>query len=176
MKEGDIDLSQGEARREFSEKQQSDYERLKADEVLTLKECVNIDHMVSAQMSRPAQKGSPVKPTQAPPTQGRWNALSLYWFISLVNNLMSGYYFLSCLFVVFCPYVDMFVGGAAVHRPSSDFPVSYQMAAPLNEAELTALLMASPLYQKLEQLKKTVAGGALSGSNKQMSMGGYYNI
>lgn len=33
------------------------------------------------------------------------------------------------------------------------------MAEPLNEAELTALLMASPLYHKLEQMKKTLAEG-----------------
>lgn len=34
------------------------------------------------------------------------------------------------------------------------------MAAPLNEAELMALLMASPMYQKLENIKKSVASGA----------------
>lgn len=38
-------------------------------------------------------------------------------------------------------------------------PASYQMAAPLNEAELMSLLMASPVYQKLEQIKDAVKNG-----------------
>lgn len=33
------------------------------------------------------------------------------------------------------------------------------MAAPLNEAELMSLLMASPVYQKLEQIKDAVKNG-----------------
>lgn len=41
-----------------------------------------------------------------------------------------------------------------------DLPQSYSMAAPLNEAELMALLMASPMYQKLEDIKKSMANGA----------------
>ena len=40
-------------------------------------------------------------------------------------------------------------------------PTSFTQAAPLNEAELLALLMASPLYQKLEKVKRAVASGAL---------------
>ncbi|RUS80922.1 hypothetical protein EGW08_011303, partial [Elysia chlorotica] len=40
-----------------------------------------------------------------------------------------------------------------------EMPNAFTMAAPLNEAELTALLMASPLYKKLESMKKSVAGG-----------------
>lgn len=40
-----------------------------------------------------------------------------------------------------------------------EMPAAFSMAAPLNEAELTALLMASPLYKKLETMKKAVAGG-----------------
>lgn len=36
-------------------------------------------------------------------------------------------------------------------------PSSFVQAAPLNEAELLALLLASPLYQKLENVKKAVA-------------------
>ena len=50
-------------------------------------------------------------------------------------------------------------------------PASYKMAAPLNEAELTALLMASPLYQKLEQMKKSMAGGAGSGKAHKLPEG-----
>ena len=38
-------------------------------------------------------------------------------------------------------------------------PVSYAMAEPLNEAELTALLMTSPLYHKIEEMKRTLTGG-----------------
>ena len=47
---------------------------------------------------------------------------------------------------------------------ASQMPSGFQMAAPLNEAELTALLMASPLYQKMEQIKQAVAKGAVAGS------------
>lgn len=54
---------------------------------------------------------------------------------------------------------------------NQQLPVSYQMAAPLNEAELTALLMASPLYHKLEQLKKTIGKGGLAAGKKQGSTG-----
>jgi len=42
-------------------------------------------------------------------------------------------------------------------------PVSYAMAEPLNETELTALLLASPLYQKLEDMKRTLTGGVKLG-------------
>ena len=50
-------------------------------------------------------------------------------------------------------------------------PASYQMTAPLNEAELTALLMASPLYRKLEQIKKSLAGGAGAGKVHKLPEG-----
>jgi hypothetical protein len=43
----------------------------------------------------------------------------------------------------------------------SSVPAAFHQAAPLNEAEMLALLMASPLYQKLEKVKKAVANGAL---------------
>jgi hypothetical protein len=43
--------------------------------------------------------------------------------------------------------------------PQEPLPPSYQMAAPLNEAELMSLLMASPMYQKLEQIKDAVQNG-----------------
>lgn len=43
--------------------------------------------------------------------------------------------------------------------PQEQMPASYQMAAPLNEAELMSLLMASPVYQKLEQIKDAVKNG-----------------
>jgi len=46
-----------------------------------------------------------------------------------------------------------------VIQPQS-LPESYQMAAPLNEADFTALLMSSPLYRKLENIKKLVEEGA----------------
>lgn len=39
-------------------------------------------------------------------------------------------------------------------------PPSYNMAAPMNETELVALLMASPLYQKLESIKSQIEKGA----------------
>lgn len=43
--------------------------------------------------------------------------------------------------------------------PSKPMPDAYKMTAPLNEAELMSLLMASPLYKKLEEMKNTVANG-----------------
>ena len=45
-------------------------------------------------------------------------------------------------------------------RAAPDLPPSYNMAAPLNETELMALLMASPLYQKLENIRKTIEKGS----------------
>ena len=45
-------------------------------------------------------------------------------------------------------------------------PMSYAMAEPLNEAELTALLMASPLYHKLEAMKKTLTEGRVKVGHK----------
>ena len=41
-----------------------------------------------------------------------------------------------------------------------ELPSRYNMAAPLNDAELVALLMASPLYQKLESIKSQIEKGA----------------
>ena len=46
------------------------------------------------------------------------------------------------------------------------------MTAPLSDEELTALLMASPLYHKLEQIKKAVSGGAFK-VGKQLKEGKY---
>jgi hypothetical protein len=45
-------------------------------------------------------------------------------------------------------------------------PPSYKMAAPINEADLVALLMASPLYQKLESIKSQIERGAHKGDKK----------
>ncbi|XP_077985306.1 uncharacterized protein LOC144439946 [Glandiceps talaboti] len=42
---------------------------------------------------------------------------------------------------------------------SGEMPASYNMAAPLSDKELTALLMASPLYKKLEELRDLVSKG-----------------
>ena len=51
---------------------------------------------------------------------------------------------------------------------NQQMPASYAMTAPLNDEELAALLMASPLYQKLDQIKKAVAnGGARTGKKIQ---------
>lgn len=50
-------------------------------------------------------------------------------------------------------------------------PQAYQMAAPLKEAELMALLMASPMYQKLENIKKSVAEGTHKSPKHKMEEG-----
>lgn len=60
---------------------------------------------------------------------------------------------------------------AATSQPAG-LPASYTMAAPLNEAELTSLLMASPLYQKLEAIKKSIASGGVRTGHK-MAPGKY---
>ena len=114
-----------EARRELAEKQRSEVERMKADEVLTLKECVNIDHMVSS-AKRPEPMGAPATQTAVP---------------------------------------------AAAATESPVLPAGYKMAAPMSEVELTALLMASPLYQKLEAIKKQVAGGVAKLPKHKMAAG-----
>ena len=58
-------------------------------------------------------------------------------------------------------------------RAAPDLPPSYNMATPLNERELMALLMASPLYQKLENIRKTFEkgnGGSAEGKESTKSM------
>ena len=52
------------------------------------------------------------------------------------------------------------------------------MAAPLNDAEFTALLMASPMYQKLEQIRRNVASGAVSVAKnaRKMAPGKYDSL
>ncbi|KAH3741464.1 hypothetical protein DPMN_048189, partial [Dreissena polymorpha] len=44
--------------------------------------------------------------------------------------------------------------------PRQELPPMYKEAAPINDAELVALLMASPLYQKLESIKTQIEKGA----------------
>ena len=83
--------------------------------MLTLKECVGIDHLVSPTRPVVTPQSAPI--TGKPPGSG------------------------------------------------DNMPSSFRMAGPLNEAELTALLMASPLYQKMEQLKKAVSAGMIQTKN-----------
>lgn len=54
---------------------------------------------------------------------------------------------------------------------SQAMPTGYQMTTPMNEAELTALLMASPLYQKMEQIKQVVAKGAINKGGRKSPQG-----
>ena len=97
-------------------------------QVLTLKESVNIDHLVS-------QAGA----------------------VTVVTPATAG------TTVV----VDSAATPAAVAPTSyAALPEAYQMAAPLNEVELTALLMASPLYHKMEKIKKNIANGGVKFGNK----------
>lgn len=39
-------------------------------------------------------------------------------------------------------------------------PAAFTMTAPLNETEVMSLLMASPMYQRLEQMKSTLTSAA----------------
>ena len=59
--------------------------------------------------------------------------------------------------------------GGPVAPSGGQMPQSYTMAAPLDDNELTALLMASPLYNKLEQMKKAVSSGGLRTGHKMAS-------
>lgn len=128
MKEKERELESGadEAKREFDERQRNNYESLKTDEVLTLKESVNIDSMVGG-------VGAKRGPVAAAPVVA--------------------------------------AAAAPVQTSGAPMPASYQMAAPLNEAELTALLMASPLYQKLEQIKKSMTNGAGASKGHKLAEG-----
>ena len=54
---------------------------------------------------------------------------------------------------------------------ATPLPASYQMAPPLNETELMALLMASPMYHKLEAMKKTVEDGGLKAPKHKVEPG-----
>lgn len=98
--------------------------------VLTLKESVNIDHMVAAQ-----SRGTPreVERADEEDTGGR---------IAEAGGMAA-------------PVVT-----PSLAPTTQAMPQSYKMAAPLDDAEFTALLMASPLYQKLEQIKKSLKNGA----------------
>lgn len=42
---------------------------------------------------------------------------------------------------------------------TEQMPASFKMAAPMTDGELTALLMSSPLYQKLQDIQDIVGGG-----------------
>ena len=68
--------------------------------------------------------------------------------------------------------VDTIVQAAEVsNAPAStkqaeSMPSSYRMAAPMTDGELTALLMSSPLYQKLQDIQDIVGGGTGSKGKK----------
>ncbi len=59
-------------------------------------------------------------------------------------------------------------------KSSEEMPAAYRMAAPLTDGELTALLMASPLYQKLQEVKDIVAGGEFKAKKGKSSEGKDY--
>lgn len=44
-------------------------------------------------------------------------------------------------------------------KPTEQMPATYKMAAPMTDGELTALLMSSPLYQKLQDIQDVVSSG-----------------
>ena len=73
--------------------------------------------------------------------------------------------------------VDRLVQAAAtteapvVAKPVESMPTSYKMAAPLTDGELTALLMSSPLYQKLQEIQDIVAGGSFKAKKGKGSEG-----
>ena len=110
-KERELETSAEEAQRDFAEKQRNNFESLKTDEVLTLKESATIDGLAAKRAQ------VPIMPQTAAPL-------------------------------------------------AAPLPAAYSMTAPMNEAEFTALLMASPLYQKLEQIKKSLSSGGVGKARK----------
>lgn len=84
---------------EHEGQQQAETERLQANEVLHLKESIQVDDLVA--VTRQAE-----------------------------NQIL------------------------ALSQPA--LPVTYRMAAPLSESEITSLLLQSPLYQKLENIKNLI--------------------
>ena len=91
-------------KREFQEQVQAEKDRVQAEEVIALKESIQVDNLVAATIESEAV---------APPAPA-----------------------------------------------SGQMPQSYRLAAPLSESELTNLLMASPLYQKLDSIRSLLRGGA----------------
>ena len=49
----------------------------------------------------------------------------------------------------------------------TEMPEVYRETAPMNEAELTSLLLASPLYRKMENIKKQIAAAAQKNDENQ---------
>ena len=97
----ELETHSEESRREFTEKLESESEKIKTDETLILKETISVDTLVEAAAS----------PT-APPS-----------------------------------------------KAAEQMPAAYRMAAPMTDGELNALLMSSPLYQKLQDIQDIVGGG-----------------
>lgn len=93
-----------EEKKEFEEQVQAEKDRVQAEEVIALKESIQVDNLVAATIESEA--------TPPPPA------------------------------------------------PQQQMPESYRLAAPLSESELTDLLMASPLYQKLDSIRSLLKGGA----------------
>ena len=61
----------------------------------------------------------------------------------------------------------------------SEMPSAYRMAAPLTDGELVALLMSSPLYHKLQDIKKLVESGGFKvkkgkGKDKEGRVGNFF--
>ncbi|CAH1797049.1 unnamed protein product [Owenia fusiformis] len=68
---------------------------------------------------------------------------------------------------------DVMTNLPAAGTSQGALPASFTMAAPMNDSELTALLMQSPLYQKLEQIKKAASGGGVRSGHKMAPGEGY---
>lgn len=101
----DLEKTMEEEKVEHEGKQTAETERLQAQEILELKESIQVDDLVA--IARQTET-----PTQ-PQSQG-------------------------------------------VPRSQPSLPVTYRMAAPLTESEITSLLLQSPLYQKLENIKSLI--------------------
>nr|XP_002738967.1 PREDICTED: uncharacterized protein LOC100369241 [Saccoglossus kowalevskii] len=99
--------------KEHKEKRHMEESRIKTNEILTLREMVDLDHF-GHQVSEMPQSA---------------------------------------------PYREPAVDTSALTEQSGEMPSSYTMAAPLSDAEITALLMASPLYKKLEEIKELMSKG-----------------
>lgn len=123
-------LEAEQRKREFEAQQRAEAERVKADEVLTIKEALNVEAIDELKV----QGLAAVPQADTPAAQAA--AASAATAAALSSPTVAA-------------------------APAGGMPLSYNMAAPLNELELVTLLMASPMYHKLELIRKTLASGSV---------------
>lgn len=120
----ELERTAEEEKLEHQGKQQAETERLQANEVLQLKESIQVDDLVAV-ARKPDHETSAVQSSSQP-----------------------------------------------------SLPVTYRMAAPLTESEITSLLLQSPLYQKLENIKNLIHDkkGEKSSAAGKCNLNSYFQV